>query len=99
VTVDPSPEIVKRLRERLAVLEAVSDALDRIGEVNDIVDRCDNRSDARAALAGLGYDPRQADAILDLTIGRRTKEARRLLAEEIHSARVLLERQGKGSSD
>jgi len=91
---EPIPEdALEGLRRRVAVLEGVVAALDHFDEVGTVVSQCQDRSQARAAIVGLGYNELQADSILDLSLSRRTAEGRRFLAEELQAARELLNQQ------
>jgi DNA gyrase/topoisomerase IV subunit A len=72
------------------MLEAVVSALEQIDTINGLVDRCEDRTEAVDALAGLGYDKLQSNAILDITVGRRTARGREDLANELRCAREFL---------
>jgi DNA gyrase/topoisomerase IV subunit A len=88
----PSEEVLGRLRRRLAILEGVISALEQIDIINAIVDQCEDHVEAVRAVADLGYSKLQANAILDIPVGRRTVKARRQLADELLSAREFLDR-------
>ena len=87
-----SEEILARLPRRLEILEGVVSGLEQIDTINAIVDQCEDRVEAVRAVADLGYNQLQANAILEHHCGRRTVKARRQLADELRSAKEFLDR-------
>jgi DNA gyrase/topoisomerase IV subunit A len=62
------------LRQRVRLLDALLDALERMDEINQAVRKSQNRIEARHILMGepFGYTETVARHILDLSVGRQT---------------------------
>jgi DNA gyrase/topoisomerase IV subunit A len=97
MTIDPGedPEFIRQQAiRRLGVLRAVIRAIDLGWPLIDAVESADSKAQAlqRLAEAPFGFDPVHAVHILDLTLSRRTRQGRQLLAEEEAAAAALVDR-------
>ena len=80
-----------KLRTRLEIVEGLLLALDKIGEVNAVIQEAMTRRDAVIELEALmGFTEIQVNHVLDMTLGRQTAESRRVLEEEANEMRTAL---------
>jgi DNA gyrase subunit A len=91
---DEDPELVRhRAQHRLHVVEGLIRAIDLGRSLDDAIESSSDAQDARARLMAepFGFDELQALHILDLTLSRRTKQARDQLAEEAAALETILD--------
>lgn len=83
------------LEERVRILDAILDALDRMDEINRVVRKSQNRVEARKLLAAepFLYSEMVSPHILDLSVGRQTVEG----IEEIRRERMQASERLRGS--
>jgi DNA gyrase/topoisomerase IV subunit A len=81
-------------KTRLAVLDAVLDALDRMDEINAIVRECPDRVTAQQELMAepFGYSEFATHHVLDLTVGRQTVQGVEILRQERDEVAEFLKR-------
>ena len=89
--VDPESERWA-IRQRLNLMVAMANALDRIEEINAVVRASADRPAAVRALcdATFGFSEQEANHVLDLQVARQTEAGRRGLRIEIEQAREQL---------
>jgi DNA gyrase/topoisomerase IV subunit A len=90
---DVDPELERwAIRQRLNLMEAMANALDRMDEVNTVVRASADRPAAVRALcdAPFGFTEQGANHVLDLTVARQTEAGRQGLQSEIEQARKQL---------
>lgn len=77
------PFAADRMRERLAILDAMSTVIDRRQELMDVVASAPDGDVARREVSvHFGFSDVQAHAVLELQVGRFTDRERRRISEE-----------------
>ena len=83
---------VRRVVSRLEIVDGLRRGLDLGNELHDVVRRCADRGEARAAVIALGFSEPVAEHLLDLRVGQQTELARADLDAEAMKLREELER-------
>ncbi|MBA4609281.1 hypothetical protein H1W00_12395 [Aeromicrobium sp. Marseille-Q0843] len=75
---------VRRILERLHILQALHDALQRWREVTDVIHSSTSEKHARGRLREfMGFDDVQAQAVMDIQVRRATAEDRERIRRDL----------------
>lgn len=85
---DDDPFAADRMRERLAILDAMSTVIDRPQELMDVVASAPDGDSARREVSvRFGFSDVQAHAVLELHVRRFTDGERRRVSEDVNELR------------
>ncbi|WP_286928463.1 MULTISPECIES: DNA gyrase subunit A [Aeromicrobium] len=82
---------VRLIRERLHILQAIHDALQRWPEVSDVVHSSKSEQQARRRLRELmGFDDVQAQAAMDTQLRRTSEHERERISQQLNKMKDAL---------